>query len=85
MLDLFNTGLTDLLHRLDSRYEEKVKKDGTIMAKKHRKFGGYLSTKPPEDAPEWTVNGNGNKVHVLQGLYPCRREPLHGTGHLVNI
>lgn len=56
MLDLFNTELTDLLHRLDSRYGKKVKRDGTIMAKKHRKFGGYSSTKPPEDAPEWRVD-----------------------------
>lgn len=31
-------------------------KDGTIMAKKHRKIGGYSNTKPPADAPEWTVD-----------------------------
>lgn len=56
MLDLFHAGLTDFLHRLDNRYDERVKKDGTIMAKKHRKIGGYSNTKPPADAPEWTVD-----------------------------
>ena len=34
--------LTDFLHRFDERYDERVKKDGTIMAKKQRKLGVQL-------------------------------------------
>lgn len=60
MLVALNAGLTDFLQKLDGRYEEKVKKGGTMMAKKERKIGSPLSCKPPEGAPEWTI-----KVRIL--------------------
>ena len=53
---ILNVGLIDFLHRLDGRYEERVKKDGTIMAKKQRKIGAPSSYKPPADAPDWTID-----------------------------
>ena len=59
VIDLFfvyTTGLKDYLAKLDSRYEEKVKKDGTNMARKQRIMGAPLSTAPPANAPQWTLD-----------------------------
>ena len=47
--------LNEFLHLLDKRYEEKVKKDGTFMARKERKIGTPSPCEPPVDAPGWTL------------------------------
>lgn len=49
-------GLTDFLSKLDERYDNKVKKDGTAMARKQRRMGCKSSSRPPEGAPRWTVD-----------------------------
>ena len=54
--DAFFAGLNDFLKRLDDRYEEKIKKDATAMARKVRKVGAHSTSPPPIDAPEWTVD-----------------------------
>ena len=40
-------GLTDFLYSLDKRYQEKVSKEGTVMAKKTRKVGSGSICAPP--------------------------------------
>ena len=74
-------GLTEFLHRLDVRYDEKVKKDGMIMAKKQRKVGAPASCKPPADAPEWAVDAEWRQqqrmlslhmhFHIVESLNTC--------------
>ena len=52
------TELEDFLTLLDDRYDIKVKKDGTTMAKKIRQLGLPAKSCPPSDAPDWTVDKN---------------------------
>ena len=49
--------LTKLIVKLDERYNDKVKKDGTAMARKPRRVGSLLS-RPPAGAPDWAVDLN---------------------------
>ena len=51
-----NAGLTDFLSTLDERYNNKVKKDGTAMARKQRKIGAPSVSRPPSDAPQWVID-----------------------------
>ena len=62
-------GLTEFLHRLDGRYDERVKKDGMIMAKKQRKVGAPASSTPPADAPEWTVDAQWRQQQSMLSLH----------------
>ena len=50
------TGLTDFLSTLGERYNNKVKKDGTAMARKQRKIGAPSVSRPPPDAPQWVID-----------------------------
>ena len=50
------TGLTDFLSTLDERYNNKVKKDGTAMARKQRKIEAPSVSRPPPDAPQWVID-----------------------------
>ena len=43
---------------LDKRYEEKVKKEGVLVARKCRKIGCPASSGPPPNAPDWTLDPN---------------------------
>ena len=45
----------DLVNELDTRYEEKVMKEGGTMPRKPRVDGVPSTSKPPVDAPEWAV------------------------------
>ena len=65
----FDAGLTEFLHKLDGRYDERVKKDGTIMAKKQRKIGAAASCKPPVDAPEWAVDAQWRQQQCMLSLH----------------
>lgn len=51
-----NVGLIDFLSKLDARYNNKVKKDGTAMARKQRKIGAPSASRPPLGAPQWVVD-----------------------------
>lgn len=51
-----NVGLIDFLSKLDERYNNKVKKDGTAMARKQRKIGAPSASRPPPGAPQWVVD-----------------------------
>ena len=51
-----NVGLIDFLSKLDERYNNKVKKDGTTMATKQRKIGAPSASRPPPGAPQWVVD-----------------------------
>lgn len=51
-----NVGLIDFLSKLDARYNNKVKKDGTAMARKQRKIGAPSASRPPPGAPQWVVD-----------------------------
>lgn len=53
------SGLDEFLKRLDSRYEEKVKKEGMLMAKQNRSQLSLASV-PPPIAPNWTINPEWN-------------------------
>jgi hypothetical protein len=44
------------LATLDKRYEEKIRKEGILVARKPRKYGSPSNTFPPPDAPRWTVD-----------------------------
>ena len=48
--------LTDFLTILDKRYEDKVRKEGTFMARQLRHNGKPSTSEPPVDAPDWTVD-----------------------------
>ena len=50
--------LTELIVKLDERYNDKVKKDGTAMARKPRRVGFLLLSRPPAGAPDWAVDLN---------------------------
>ena len=52
----FAIDLVKFLEKLDKRYEEKVKKEGLLVARKTRKLGSASNSSPPTNAPEWTVN-----------------------------
>ena len=52
----FAAGLTDFLFKLDERYNNKVKKDGTAMARKQRRLGCRSTSRPPDAAPKWTID-----------------------------
>ena len=56
MFLLANVGLIDILSKLDERYNNKVKKDGTAMARKQRKIGAPSASRSPPGAPQWVVN-----------------------------
>ena len=49
-------GLTDFFTKLDERYNSKVKKEGTAMARKIRRLGALAATKPPNGAPVWAID-----------------------------
>ena len=49
-------GLTRFIEKLDARYEEKVKKEGILVARKTRKPGSPAKSDPPAGAPDWTVH-----------------------------
>ena len=49
-------GLTDFFTKLDERYNSKVKKDGTAMARKIRRLGAPAATNPPNGAPTWVID-----------------------------
>ena len=51
-----STTRTELIVKLDERYNDKVKKDGTAMAR--RRFGSPLRSRPPSGAPDWAVDPN---------------------------
>ena len=53
---LLHAGLSDFLTKLDERYNSKVKKDGTAMARKERKMGSLATTRPPDGAPRWAID-----------------------------
>ena len=53
---LLHAGLSDFLAKLDERYNNKVKKDGTAMARKERKMGSPATSRPPEGAPRWAID-----------------------------
>ena len=50
------SGLTEFLSTLDQRYDKKVKKDGTAMARKNRHMGEGVETQPPLSAPRWAID-----------------------------
>lgn len=56
MIYQFATGLVKFLEKLDTRYEEKVKKEGVLVARKTRKTGCPARSGPPPNAPNWTVD-----------------------------
>ena len=79
-------GLNDFLQTLDQRYEDKVKKDGTAMAKKTRRIGQTSPSPPPDGAPDWAISSKwrnsqenstftlpfvGNALTIRNGLYVC--------------
>ena len=71
LLQSVDAGLAEFLHRLDGRYDDRVKKDGTIMAKKQRKVGAPASCRPPADAPEWAVDAQWRQQQSMLSLHVC--------------
>jgi hypothetical protein len=41
---------------LDKRYNEKIKKEGILVARKNRLNGSMSTIKPRQDVPEWAVD-----------------------------
>ena len=62
-------GLCDFLAKLDQRYEAKVKKDGTFMARKVRCIGTPSTSEPPPSAPEWTIDPEWKEMHEDSGKH----------------
>lgn len=60
----FNT----FIHHLDERYDQKLKKQGMLMAKKVREVGTSSNQPPPPNAPRWSIRKTGRKVFLV---YPC--------------
>lgn len=60
-------GLVKFLEKLDARYEDKVKKDGILVARKTRKIGSPMKSGPPHNAPSWTIDPkwNGKECAIL--------------------
>lgn len=58
---------------LDQCYEEKMKKEGTFMARKVRHSGTPSSTEPPANAPNWTIDPEWKTIEhgVLLYVYIC--------------
>ena len=52
----FTYELLDLLHLLDKRYEDKVKNEGTSMARKKRVSGEPSQSQPLSSTPKWTLD-----------------------------
>ena len=50
------------MDKLDARYEEKVKKEGILVARKTRKPGSPAKSHPPIGAPSWTVDAEWQGV-----------------------
>ena len=48
------------MEKLDTRYEDKVKKDGILVARKTRKTGSPAKSGPPPNAPSWTIDPKWN-------------------------
>ena len=59
------------LTTLDSRYQDKTKKEGVLVAKKNRVYGSPSSRPPRPDAPQWAIDPEWK-----QGL----KEP-YASGH----
>lgn len=60
---------------LDSKYQDKTKKEGVLVAKKNRVDGGPSSRPPRPDAPQWAINPEWK-----QGL----KEPYDSGSQSVN-
>ena len=58
---IYLSELTDFLTLLDTRYKEKVRKEGTFMARKVRHSGTPSTREPPVDAPDWTIDHEWSK------------------------
>ena len=43
---------------MDSRYQEKIKKEGILVARKNRQFGSISKMEPRPDVPEWAIKSN---------------------------
>lgn len=54
------TGLVKFMEKLDTRYEDKIKKDGVLVARKTRRTGSPAKSGPPPNAPSWTVDPKWN-------------------------
>ena len=67
MLQAVGAGLTEFLHRLDGRYDDRVKKDSTITAKKQ--VWAPASCRPPADAPEWAVDAQWRQQQSMLSLH----------------
>ena len=50
--------ITKLIVKLDERYKDKVKKDGTAMARKPRHVDRPLLSRPSTGVPDWAVDPN---------------------------
>ena len=48
------------MQKLDTRYEDKVKKMGFFVARKTRKTGSPAKSGPPPSAPSWTIGPKWN-------------------------
>ena len=48
--------LCQFINKLDSRYQEKVTREGILVARKTRKEGSLSKTLPRHDAPQWTID-----------------------------
>ena len=51
--------LTELIVKLDERYNDKVKKHGIAMARKPKRVGSSLLSRPPTGAPYWLLTPIG--------------------------
>ena len=69
--DFETTELTELIVKLDERYNDKVKKDGTAMARKPRRVGSLLLSRPPVGAPDWAIDPNW-KGKTISFFYSCQ-------------
>ena len=57
------------MEKLDTRYEEKVKKDGVLVA---RKTGSPAKSGPPPNAPSWTIDPKWNGMNACTMLYDTK-------------
>ena len=46
----------DFLDKLDKRYNEKIKKDGGLVARKNRLCGSMSTIAPRQEVPEWAID-----------------------------
>ena len=83
--------MCQFLEKLDLRYQEKISKEGVLVARKNCKNGGISETLPCLDVPEWIIDPKWRKgidtctctcnaynwfLHILENIPESNGQPI---------